>query len=153
MAATALAEVVGSNVDVKLLEAKVAALKAIRPDIERLSARMIEQKARDKLLSQAPCWRTIQKLAKIDINLDIPALFAEEVARFNKLIDDSDLAGIISRYPIRQTGLIDQIVIKLGFTDRNQYESAVRKMVMNDKDVKALMLSFFGSLPSDIAAA
>ncbi len=147
-----MAEVDGSDVDAKIEEAKIAALRAVQPHINRLSARMIEQKARDKLLSQAPCWRTIQHEQEIHIDLDIPTMLAEEIVRFNKLIDDSDLAGIISRYPIRETGLINQIVNKLGFTNREQYESAVRKMVMDYKDVKDLMLSFFGSLPSDIGA-
>jgi hypothetical protein len=114
---------------------------------------MSEGIVRNALMNHAPSWRIIQNSGPVSVNLDVPALLQAEIDRLNHLIQASDLVGIVQRYPIRETPMIDQIVSKLHFTDRAQYEAAVRKLVAEDPAAKTLMLGFFGQLPQDLQAA
>jgi len=76
-----------------------------------------------------------------------------EQRKFTALHGANNLAAIIARYPVRETPALDVIAKKLGFTGRDQYESAVRKWIMDEKSALANVQGFFGTLPTDIAAA
>jgi hypothetical protein len=60
------------------------------------------------------------------------------------------LAEIISRYPADETPALDKIAKELGFQNREQYEGAVRKLLMDDNEALTFVKSLFGTLASDI---
>jgi hypothetical protein len=53
---------------------------------------------------------------------------------------------------VRETPALDTIARKLGFQDRDQYEGAVRKLLMDEADALTFVRSLFGTLARDIAA-
>ena len=53
---------------------------------------------------------------------------------------------------IRETPALARIAVKLGFQGCEQYEGAVRKLLMDDKEALTFVRSLFGTLESDIAA-
>ncbi len=66
------------------------------------------------------------------------------------LIAAADTSAIISRYPVRETPALDRVATTLGFQGRTQYEAAVRKLLMDDKDTLQTAMSLFGTLGNDI---
>ncbi len=76
----------------------------------------------------------------------------EECERLQKALAASDLSGIIARYPVRETPALAEIASKLGFQNREQYEGAVRKLLMDDDETLAFVKTLFGSLDGDINA-
>ena len=62
-----------------------------------------------------------------------------------------DISKIIARYPIRETMALEGVVSALQFRSKNQYESAVRKLIIDDPTIKAFLIDFFGRLPATIA--
>jgi hypothetical protein len=48
---------------------------------------------------------------------------------------------------------LDYIAKHLGFQTRNQYESAVRKLLMDDAEALEFVRGLFGALPAEIGTA
>ncbi|MCR5943612.1 hypothetical protein FG152_22785 [Ochrobactrum sp. XJ1] len=61
-------------------------------------------------------------------------------------LDSKDVGKIIARYPIRETMALEGVVSALQFKNRNQYEAAVRKLLMDSSELKAMLIGFFGGL-------
>lgn len=104
-------------------------------------------------MRQLPRRRDIAAAKPITVTIDVPAVVATEIARFTGLIAAHDLAGIIARYPVRETPALDKIVQALGFQNREQYESGVRKLLMDDLAALQYAQNLFGTLAAHIAAA
>ena len=85
--------------------------------------------------------------------VDIPALRDHERAKFEKAIEESDLATIIERYPVRETGALAAIAEGLGFRSRSEYERAVLKLLRDDEDSLEWVRTLFHSLTTEIAAS
>jgi hypothetical protein len=132
-------------------DAKVAALRAIIPHVQRLSERVAEKRIREEFFSQIPSKDRITNGAPLNFSIDIAKIVTQERLLLEKAVQTDDLATVISRYPVRETPALNEIVRKLGFQDRGQYERAVRKLLIDDVDALAFARSLFGSLANDIA--
>lgn len=140
------ASVIGGDPDALLEKALDAFLIAIAPHVDRLAARMTEQAVKDAISVQMPDWRTVAAGGNVAINVDSHAMLAAEKQRLDGLIRARDVAGIIARYPVRETPALRAIVSTLGFKDRNMYEAAVRKLIADDIAVRAELLGFLGEV-------
>lgn len=146
-------EMTGADAGELLAQAKEAAIDGVRPHIQRLSERVIEAAVRQTMMSRLPKRSDIAQAQPIEITIDVQAIVAEEVARLTQACNDGDLESIIARYPVRETPALREIAIRLGFQGRTQYESAVRKLLMDDAEALGQIQALFGSLVADIAAA
>ena len=88
----------------------------------------------------------------INVSIDMAAFIAEERARLQHALDARDVATIISNYPVRETQALGQISQRLGFQNRGQYESALRKLLMDDNEALDFVRSLFGALAADLAS-
>lgn len=143
--------VTGENAEKLVFSAKASALIAVSPHVQRLSERAVEKTLRDKLDKHWPKQAEIAAGNPISITIDVAATVNEEVTEFNQAIADQNLEKIIARYPVRETAMLTEITRKLGFQTRSQYESAVRRLLMDDGTALDFVKSLFGSLPGDIA--
>jgi hypothetical protein len=107
---------------------------------------------REEFFSHIPNKDQISAAAPVNISIDVPTIVGEERTRLQKALDAGDLRTIVSRYPVRETPALDTIARKLGFQDRDQYEGAVRKLLMDEADALTFVRSLFGTLARDIAA-
>ncbi|MGK9170551.1 AAA family ATPase [Inquilinus limosus] len=144
--------VLGTDAEQLLEGARVSALEALRPHIQRLSERGIEATIRQSLMSRLPRQSDISAAQPINVAIDIPAVVAAEVARLQQACDSGDLGFVIERYPVRETPVLGRIATHLGFRGREQYEGAVRKLLMDDRDALDFVRSLFGTLAADIAS-
>lgn len=145
------AGVIGTDAESCLRAAKHAALEAVTPHIQRLSERVAERSVRDQLDKHWPKQSEISDGKPINIRIDVAGIVAAERSALEQLISDQDIEKIISRYPVRETPMLTEIARKLGFQSRSQYESAVRKLLIDDASALAFARSLFGSLATDMS--
>lgn len=113
--------------------------KAFTPHKDRMIARLVQRKASDILLRQAPDWKQIQS-GNIEVNLNTNEILEEEKREYMELVSKKDIAALISRYPIRETPALESISKALGFQSREGYERAVRKLLIDDQNAKSEIL-------------
>jgi ABC-type Mn2+/Zn2+ transport system ATPase subunit len=145
--------VTGANVQEMIDSAKTAALNAVKPHVQRLCERAVEATLRQEVMRQLPCRKDITAAQAFNVTIDAPKVVAEEAARLQQACAAVDLASVIARYPVRETQALDIIAKHLGFQTRNQYESAVRKLLMDDAGALEFVRGLFGALPAEIAKA
>jgi tRNA threonylcarbamoyladenosine modification (KEOPS) complex Cgi121 subunit len=141
------------DVSVRVIAAKEAAIAALRPEAERLSGRAIEKTLPEQVMQHVSGQPQIAAALPINISLDIAAVTAEEKAKFQAALDCGDVATLIEKYPIRETPAMSRIANSLGFRKQERYESAVRKLLMEDAAALAFVRSLFGTLEVDLATA
>lgn len=146
------AAVTGEDAAMRLVNAKNAAIEAIRPHVQRLSERVVEKMIREEIFRHLPRRTDIGNAAPINISIDVATIVTAEHSLLQQALDSGDLSAIISRYPIRETAALKEITSKLGFQKCAQYEGAVRKLLMDDNDALIFVKSLFGALEADINA-
>lgn len=147
------AAVTGDDVDTRLRAANAAALAAIRPHVKLMSERAVEKTLRDELNAHWPTSRDIAAGTPVSITIDVADAVRKEVAELDRAISDENVEQIVCRYPVRETPLLTDVARKLGFQSREQYESAVRRMLMDEPDALAFLRAQFGTLAADLSSA
>jgi hypothetical protein len=144
------ASVTGDDASTYLANAKTAAIEAIRPHIQRLSERAAEKTLREEVFRHLPRREEIAAGAPINVSIDVASAVTAERERLQDALNAGNFAEIISQYPVRETPALDKITKELGFQNREQYEGAVRKLLMDDNEALTFVKSLFGTLASDI---
>lgn len=143
--------VIDGDIEQMITKAWANLLAAVSPQVDRLAARMTEQAVKDRISLGMPDWKKIQAGHNVAITVDAQAIYQSERERLKSWIGTKDINNIIARYPIRETMALEGVVSALQFKSKSQYESAVRKLVMDDAAMKALLINFFGGLPAAVA--
>ena len=86
-------------------------------------------------MTALPKHRDIQEKGDFELKINLKEIQEKEEEYFDKLVADKNLDGLISRYPVRETPALTKIATGLGMT-RDKYESAVRKLIIDDNDTK-----------------
>lgn len=146
------AAVTGDDASTRIANAKTAAIEAIEAHVQRLSERAVERTLREEVFRHLPRREEIAAGTPININIDVANAVTAEHKRLKDALSAGNLAEIISQYPIRETPALDKIAKELGFQKREQYEGAVRKLLMDDNEALIFVKSLFGTLVSDIEA-
>jgi ABC-type cobalamin/Fe3+-siderophores transport system ATPase subunit len=144
------ARTTGADFNRLVAEANSAAIVAIDGQFQRLSERIAEKLVREEFFSHIPSKSEVTTSGPISISIDAPKIIGEERVLLRKALDTGDLPTLMSRYPVRETPALNMIARKLGFQDRGQYESAVRKLLMDEEDPLTFVRSLFGTLAVDI---
>ena len=146
------AAVTGANPQAQLANAKTAALAAINGHADRMTERVAEKAIRAEVFRNIPGQAEVKAKQKFNLSIDIAALVAAERARFDTAVAADDLEALIARYPVRETQALSKIAENLGFQDRDQYESAVQKLLIDDSTAVTFIRSLFGTLWQDISS-
>ncbi|HEY8020223.1 MAG TPA: hypothetical protein VIH93_03935, partial [Thermoanaerobaculia bacterium] len=104
------------------------------------------------LLRHLPSRNDIAAAAPIRIELDVAACVERVLAGFKADLSARDLLALVCGYPLRETQALTEIAKNLGFKDREQYEGAVRKLLLDDDDARSFVRSLFGGLETLIGA-
>jgi len=152
LAGEKLAAVVGGDLTTKLFKANTDAIRAIRDSANHLSTRIAEKTARAEVFSLLPKKCEVAAGGKRKAEIDFGQCGRDEAERINALIDASDFIGILQRYPIRESSALDAIAKALSFTNRTQYESAVRNLLVRDLEAVNRIRTLLGVFPDDLIA-
>ncbi|PKG85729.1 hypothetical protein CXF85_02755 [Colwellia sp. 75C3] len=108
----------------------------------RFVARLIERKVKEKVSTGLPNWQQIEQ-GGFEYTVRTDELFSIEMSKINEFIQSENLTMLISRYPIRETQIVSNIVKSLGLKSKDDYEQTVRKMLNEDANesnkIKALI--------------
>jgi len=146
------ADISGDNVSLYIANAKAAAIREIRPHIQRLSMRTAEKAIREEFFRHIPKKGDIKTEDSINVSINVAKYVREESQRLQNALDAGNLLEIISRYPVRHTGALQHIAKELKFQERKDYEAAVRKLLMDKTEALNFVKSLFGTLAFDIEA-
>lgn len=144
------AAVTGSDSTLLVAEATERARAALHPHARRLSERVVERTLRDELERHFPTSKDIAAGKPISVSIDVRGAVEAELSTLNGLLERKQLQAVIERYPIRETPALSEISKGLGFQGREQYESAVRKLLIDDGEALEFVRSMFGRLSSEL---
>jgi hypothetical protein len=117
-----------------------------------MCARAIEKTIHDRIDAMHPTQAQIAAGTPVNIAIYVAAQLATEQAAFQALVAAQDVERIVCRYPVRETPALTQIASRLGFQDKEQYENAVRKLLMDDATALTFVRNLFGTLYADVSA-
>ncbi|MGS0736131.1 AAA family ATPase [Pseudomonas sp. GG8] len=103
---------------------------------EHLAGRLAERHLRDHLLSNMPTRQQLMEPNAGDVSLTFRSPYPDELARLTMLVETENLEEIVSRYPVRESGVLDGIVRGLHFNGRDDYERAVLRRVGADASLR-----------------
>ena len=123
------AESLGCDPHEMILVAVENALSAIADEgglAERMAARRCERGVRNRIEKLAPDWRIImQSNENLEMPTTVESPYPCELARFKELVNAGDLNGLIVRYPLRESRVLDKITRTLRCANRADYERMV----------------------------
>ena len=142
------AETLGIPPQKMLAEAKDAAIESLKGQgrKEHLASRLAERQMRDQLLSEIPTRQQLMEQTVNDLNITFKSPYPDELTRLTVLVDTSDIHGIVSRYPVRESGVLDSIAKGLRFNNRDDYERAVLRRVGLDANLRDALKQKLGNL-------
>jgi hypothetical protein len=135
-----------------LEEAKAKALKTLDGDgiTAHLASRIVERQIRDSLLGHLPNRADIISATQGDVSVSIPNSYPAELAKLQLLLATADITKIISRYPVRESGLLGALAKGLKFPDRVDYERAVLRQLSVDGALCDALRAKLGPLSSQL---
>ena len=146
------AETFGIDHKEMLVGAKRAAIESLKGQgrKEHLASRVAERQMRDQLLSKIPTRQQLMADNSGDLNVAIKSPYPDELERLKELVDKSDIHGIVSRYPVRESGVLDCIAKGLQFNSRDDYERAALRRVGLDAALRDALKQKLGKLAAQL---
>jgi ABC-type branched-subunit amino acid transport system ATPase component len=145
------AAVTGEKASQLLVDVKSAVLAAIDPHVQRLSERTAQNVIREKFFQNLPGKEEMASAKPIEVSIDVANEVEEERSRLQDALDNGRLEEVIAKYPIRETPALTKIAKNMGFQSREQYEGAVLKLLVDDKEALEFVKSLFGPLVADMS--
>ena len=146
------AQVTGEEATQLNTNALADAFASITQHRKRLCARMVGRKVKHAITKVLPDHRFIAANDVFNSQLDLKSYLKKECVKFDAFVTDNDTAGLISRYPIRETQALTAIASRLGFQTEKQYEMSVRKMLIDDENARNAARDLFGNLAAVLSA-
>lgn len=81
-----------------------------------------------------------------DITISIPSPLRSELRRIEQCIAGDNLDAIISRYPVRESPILNEVAKALRFPRREDYEKAVLSRLTADPDLRENLAVKLGRL-------
>ncbi len=143
-------EVTGESEDQLYNNAISGIVGNIQPHKERLCSRLCEKQIRNQAMSSLPKHNDIAQKDEFEVKINLKEILEKEKALFDKFVAENNLNGLIARYPIRETPVLNGIATGLGLS-RDQYESAVRKLIIDDEETREFYKSMLSNLTTLMA--
>ena len=97
---------------------------------------LVEKRVRNSVASQLPTYQSLVQNPVHCINFDAGPFLSEENKKFQSLVSQGDIDGLVDRYNIATTGGLAAAAKLLGFDNREKYESAVRKLLVDNEVIR-----------------
>ncbi|MCK5602565.1 ATP-binding cassette domain-containing protein [Candidatus Pacearchaeota archaeon] len=114
-------------------------VKAIEEHKDRMAARIVEKRVKDKVLYECPSWKNILS-NNSEITISTEEILNKEKQLIEELLKNKDIASLVARYPVRETPSFECVAKALGYRSHEKYEQAVRKMLLDIEEEKQKVL-------------
>ena len=114
--------------------------------VVHLASRIAERQLRETILQHIPRREDLIAGTTSSVSVNVPSTYQAELTRLQSLRDNSDIAGIVSRYPVRESGFLSAIAAGLRFSNRTDYERAVLSRLSVDNELCDSLRSKLGAL-------
>lgn len=128
-----VSEINGTDIAKALDNLTSGIIDAIEPHKDRMAARLVERRVKDKVLYKTPSWKVILD-GDVDVTFSTKEILDEEKKLINKLLEERNITELVARYPIRETPSMECVAKELGFLSQEKYEQAVRKMLCDSEE-------------------
>jgi energy-coupling factor transporter ATP-binding protein EcfA2 len=144
-------ETFGEDPNVLLDDAKAKGLAALDVSgrIPHLASRVAERQLRDALFQRLPDRADL--ISQQEVSVSLPSPYPAEFRRLEGLRSNNDIAAIISRYPVRESSLLDAVAKALKFAGRADYEKAVLSRLSADEQLLGVLVAKLGALAPQLA--
>lgn len=107
---------------------------------EHLAGRIAERQVRDAILAQLPKREELVAATSPIIQISGQSAYPTELARFQAMLAAQDLPGIIARYPVRHSGILNAVAKALRFQGRTDYEMAAVARISSEQTLRDVLL-------------
>ena len=146
------AELLGGNAESAVRTARASALTRVRGKVSQIIHSRASAAARGRAQQSIPAVVESDEVLVLP-SIDVPTIRDEERSILEAALDAEDLATIVERYPIRETGALAAIAQGLGFRSCPEYEQAVLRLLTDDEGSLRWVRSLLEPLASDLAPA
>lgn len=145
------AALTGDKVGTLVQTATTSAIAAAATNRDHLVTSAVLRSARNKVLNGLPNRHDIQTGATLKVEVDLAVLRAAEEGRFDALISAADWDGLLTRYPLRESGAFDHVIAGLKIKDRATYRDAVLKLLKDDREAVTDLRNLLGDLYASVS--
>jgi len=146
------AKVTGDDHNVLLKDAVDAAIMAAKQNKRHLVECAVIRSVRQKIIEGMPrSHEDIETCERINVDIEVSTLRAEENAKFDQLVATSNWEGLLTGYPLRKSSAFDRIVSGIKMKDRFTYQKAVLRLLKDDSNAVAELRNLFGDLSAHIS--
>lgn len=138
--------------DTIVAEATTAALTALKANgtAEHLASRLAERQMRDRLLLAMPERQSMLTGSVCDIAITINSPYPAELDRIKTAIAAGAVDAIVSRYPVRESAVLNCLAKALRFNGRSDYERAALTLIGGDENLRAMLKARLGNLAAQL---
>jgi hypothetical protein len=141
------AETIGLTPESLLEDAQSAAIKSLDPDsISHLAGRVAERRFREQVIQLIPDRKSLMAGVLGSVPFSVPSTYPRERQDLETLYGNKDVAAIVMRYPVRESGVLDALAKGLRFSGRADYERAVLQRLSVDGELCSTVRSKLGEL-------
>lgn len=103
---------------------------------ERMAARRSEGRLRSRIERLAPDWRTIMASKEhVQIPSIVESPYPSELSQFREFTSAGNLDGLIARYPLKESNVLDVIAAALECRSKENYERMAVVQVREDENL------------------
>ena len=127
-----------------------AAISAIQNKKENLVLSVIERSVRVEMFNSFPRKNDLRSQNNYTVKIDVARLRTIEELAFDQAVANKNLAALLQRYPLRDSGALSEIVRAIGLS-KSDYQVAVLKILREDPTALAFLKSLFEDLADEVA--
>lgn len=124
--------VTGDDASTLIDNALAAAVEAIRDHTKRLSQKVAKKLIRKSIIEQLPNDDILSASQPVTLQNDAAAILATRKSELDNAVASINWETILTKCSVRESGSLDAISRALGFPKRQNYEKAVRHLLMTD---------------------
>jgi ABC-type cobalamin/Fe3+-siderophores transport system ATPase subunit len=138
----------GTAPKILITAAKDKALSTLNQQdkIQHLAARVAERQMRDKLLEVMPDRDAMVANGDVPLSVSITSPYPATLVRIQSFLQAGNLDAIVAGFPVRESGILDDIAKSLHFTGKADYEKAALAAISIDSGLTKSIKAKLGSL-------
>ena len=144
--ANRMADIWGEEASSLVGASLAAGVAAIADDTERLCRKVAKKSIRKLIIEQLPNDNELLLGEAVTLQNDASSILKRRQEELDTAVSNVDWEALVTKCPIRESGALAAVSMKLGFAKKQDYEKAVRQILATDEDALELLRGLFDDL-------